>query len=46
MAGMSRPGWREDAATADPDELRAFLRVVRRALLVVVRYIEQRYGTD
>lgn len=36
---------REQAdALATGDELRAFLLVLRRALLLVVRYIERRYG--
>lgn len=29
-----------------PDELRAFLLVVRQALLMMVRYIEHRYQLD
>lgn len=29
----------------DPDELRAFFRVLRRSLLQVCAYIERRYGT-
>ena len=32
-----------DVATDNPDELRTFLLVLRRALLLVCRYIEQRY---
>jgi hypothetical protein len=28
----------------DPDEVRAFLRVVRQALLMIVRYVERRYS--
>ena len=31
--------------TERDDELRAFLMVLRDALLMVVRYIERRYGT-
>lgn len=31
-------------ALATSDELRAFLLVLRRALLLIVRYIERRYG--
>ena len=30
--------------TDDRDELRAFALVVRQALLMIVAYIEQRYG--
>lgn len=29
---------------AEQDELRQFMMVLRRALLMVVRYIERRYG--
>lgn len=30
----------------DPDELKAFLLVVRQALLMIVRYIERRYHVE
>lgn len=32
-----------DQVGAEEDELRAFLLVLRRALLLIVRYIETRY---
>lgn len=35
-----------DAATTSDDDLRAFLFVLRRALLLVVRYIERRYEKE
>lgn len=33
-----------DQPAEPPDDLRTFLLVVRRALLLVVGYIEERYG--
>ncbi len=42
MSAMSARPLPPDAP--DADELRAFMLVVRRALLLVVDYIERRYG--
>lgn len=30
----------------EQDELRAFLMVLRQALLMIVRYIEKKYGAE
>jgi hypothetical protein len=30
----------------DPDDMRAFLLVVRQALLMIVAHIERKYGID
>ena len=32
--------------TNEPDELKRLLMVVRQALLMIVRYIEKRYGLN
>lgn len=44
MTTMAAPGQETEEASNERDELRAFMLVVRQALLMVVRYIERRYG--